>query len=138
MLYGADPLADFEVDLDRLRLLSEQALRNLRLRAVHAFIVFGDDRKRYLQFLLHVGPRLFVDLSSVLRLAGTEIPHDFSDRIPIVEKELAVDGSILGDLLRLKETPHRLSGSEIESFHRRLFHLLDHTVKWMESRWPNQ
>jgi hypothetical protein len=120
-----------------LRFICEQSLRNLRLRCVHGFIVFGENQSRYRQFLLRLITRLFIDLSELMRLAGTTVPHDFLERIPVLQKGLGTDTSVLHDLINFKQHPRRLAREEIRNFHARLFRLLDHAVEWMEDRWPN-
>ena len=149
MLYGADPFESFAVDADIERFLSEQALRNVRLRLVRGFIVFGKNRLRYTQFLIHWIPTIFIDLSAALRLGGTEIPHDFSDRIDVLGRGFETDASVLRDLLALKERPprpsldlrliwgRRLSSDDIARYHERVFVLLTRAIEWMEARWPS-
>jgi predicted nucleotidyltransferase len=137
VLVGADPLAEMQVAPEVLRFICEQSLRNLRLRCVHGFIVFGENQSRYRQFLLRLITRLFIDLSELMRLAGTTVPHDFLERIPVLQKGLGTDTSVLHDLINFKQHPRRLAREEIRNFHARLFRLLDHAVEWMEDRWPN-
>ena len=142
LLYGEDPLTSLNVEKEYEWFLCEQGLRNIRLRLVRGFIVFGEDRRRYTQFLIHWIPTLFIDLSAALRLNGTEIPHDFSERIPVLQRGLDVDTSVLEDLLKLKQKPrlfsfnHRLSSEEVMTFHSRVYRLLTHAVQWMESKRP--
>lgn len=136
VLFGEDPFKELDIKSDTLRFLCEQALRNLRLRTVRAYVLFGDDGAQYLKFLHNVDAKLFIDLSEALRLQGTEIPHEFSDRIAILADGFNVDGSILKDMLTLKSRKTRLSKGEIYNFHSRLFRLLDQAVHWMETQWP--
>ncbi len=137
VLHGVDPLKEFKVDEEVERFLCEQALRNVRLRLVRGFVVFGEDRKRYAQFLIQWIPSLFIDLSAAVRLAGKEIPKDFPDRISMIELEFDADAAILRDLLRFKEEPHPLSSEEVMDLHSRVFYLLSQAIKWMESQWPS-
>jgi hypothetical protein len=136
VLHGEDPFEKIEISEKTARFICEQALRNLRLRAVRAFVRFGGQPKAYREYLLHAEPNIFTNLSEIVRLAGTEIPHDFADRVPILEKHLGADVSVLRDLLSFKEKPRRLSADEIRGFHARLFGLLDHAVRWVEEKWP--
>jgi hypothetical protein len=136
VLHGEDPLADLKIDADYERFICEQSLRNVRLRLVRAFVVLGQDKKRYAQFIIHWIPTLFIDLSAALRLTGTEIPKDFSERIPVIESGFDADASILWDLLTLKKEPVPLSSQQVMDFHSRVFHLLTCAIQWMESRWP--
>ncbi|MBI3898018.1 MAG: hypothetical protein HY308_06945 [Gammaproteobacteria bacterium] len=136
VLAGVDPFDGINVSQDILRFLCEQSLRNLRLRCVHFFVVSGNDRRRYPQFLLGLIAKIFTDLSELLRLSGIEVANDFDARIAPLEQHLGVDASVLHDLLKLKQDSHRLSADEIENFHSRLFRLLDSAVQWMEVKWP--
>lgn len=137
VLHGSDPLEKFEVKEELERFLCEQALRNVRLRLVRGFIVFGEDRKRYAQFLIHWIPTLFVDLSAGLRLVGHDIPGGFADRIPVIEREYGGDASVLRDLLSFKEQPHPLSLDVVKDLHSRIFRILTRAIEWMEAQWPS-
>ena len=149
VLHGADPFVDFTVRPEVERFLCEQALRNIRLRLVRGFVILGKDRLRYTDFLIHWVPTLFIDLSAALRLNGTDIPHDFSDRVDILAKGFDTDTSVLRDLLALKEHPprpgfdarlvwgRRLPRVEIDRFHEGTFGLLTTAIEWMERRWPS-
>ena len=138
VLHGTDPLEEIRIDAALERFLCEQALRNLRLRLVHAFLVFGENRERYGRYLINVAPALLTSLSEVLRLEGREVPKGFPDRIPVLEATFDADGSGLRDLLRLREKPRRLSTAEVERLHRSLFSILDRAVTWLESRWSER
>lgn len=136
VLHGADPLADLKVPEEIGRFLAEQAVRNLRLRLVHAFVVFGHDRPRYSKFTVEAIPALFTDLAEALRQAGAEVPGPFPDRVPLFAATFGAEASALQDLLALKTSPRTLSADEAASIHARLFRLLDAAVKWMEATWP--
>lgn len=136
VLCGEDPFREIAIDQGIARFLCEQAVRNLRLRAVRAFILFGGDGKQYLRFLHHIDAKVFIALSDALRLNGVEIPHDFAERIPVLAAGFDTDVSILNDLLVLKRPKTRLCSPEIREIHGRLFRLLDHVVRWMEKQWP--
>ena len=141
VLHGVDPLAGFEINAEHQRFLCEQQLRNVRLRLVRAFIVFGGQRRRYRAFLRQWIPTVFVDVSEALRLADIEIPHDFADRVPVIASEFEVDASVLKDLLVLKESrPRRwtdgISAEKVRDLHSRTFNLLTSVIQWMETRWP--
>jgi predicted nucleotidyltransferase len=138
VLAGADPLVDLSIDEQTQRFECEQALRNLRLRAVRAYIFFGDDGARYTRFLLRVETPLFIYLSAALRLVGTELPKDFNTRISLFKTGFDTDVSLLTDLASLGARPRDLDKSETRRWHERLFRLLDHAVRWMEDRWPKQ
>ncbi len=135
VLQGQDPFAALAVDEGLARFLCEQALRNLRLRSVRAYVVFGQDRARYTRFLTKVTPALFTDLGEALRRVGTEIPRSYEDRIPVFEKAFGGEAGILGELLQLKSSGRAISG-DATPIHARLFRLLDAAVRWMEAQWP--
>lgn len=137
VLYGTDPMLDFNIDPSLERFLCEQALRNLRLRFVRAFILFGESRKRYQQFVQRHDAALFVHLSELLRLNGVEVPKEFPDRIPIMEKTLGLDGSPLRKLLVLKETTGWLASDEIQPLHAGIIAALDRAIRWLEEKWPS-
>jgi hypothetical protein len=130
-------MLDFNIDPSLERFLCEQALRNLRLRFVRAFILFGESRKRYQQFVQRHDAALFVDLSELLRLNGVEVPKEFPDRIPIMEKTFGLDGSPLRKLLVLKETTGWLASDEIQPLHAGIFAALDRAIRWLEEKWPS-
>lgn len=138
LLHGTDVLRNVPSDEALLRFLCEQAVRNLRLRLVHAFITFGGNRKRYANYLVQTLPAVFTDISEVLRCADFEIPQDYPARLQLIEKELGTDVSVLKELLELKAKPRELSAEDAIRFHGGLFRILNHTVKWMESKWPQQ
>lgn len=131
VLHGEDPFAAMGADPEILRFLTEQALRNLRLRCVHTFVTLGHDRRRYLHYLIHVIPQVFTDLGTALRIRGVNVPHDFADRPSAFGACLDADTSVLEDMLRLKEKPRQLSEQEVFTYHSRLFRLLDRTVEWL-------
>jgi len=134
VLHGPDPLAAMEVDSDLEKFLCEQAVRNLRLRLVYAFVT-REQGKSYDRFVVNAVTQLFVHSSEVLRLSGTEIPTSFDARIPILEKQYAVDGAVLRDLLTLKQKPTRFSEAEAVRWHERLFPVVDSVLVWIETHW---
>lgn len=136
VVYGSDALMDFDVEDEHERFLCEQSLRNVRLRLVRGYIVFGKDRRRYIEFLRHWVPTIFVDLSEALRLADIEIPHDFRDRIGVLNANFGLEDSILENLLELKEHPRHYSSAEVVHYHARVFEMLTHAIQWIESHWP--
>lgn len=131
VLLGRDPFEQYDVDEKILFFLTEQALRNLRYRAVYKFITFGDDPKMYLNFLIRVTPQVFTDISEAFRVRGIKIPHDFQDRISVFRAKVGDEAIILDDMLQLKSRSFRLSEHEIFEFHRMLFTLLDNTISWL-------
>lgn len=134
VLYGDDPLKTLSSDPALQRFLCEQAVRNLRLRLVFAFVT----RKRtpgYGRFLVQNITPLFVQLSETVRLSGTEVPKDFKERIPLLERHFGLRSGVLADLLAYKESPHPLTDAEMVTWHRRVFPLIDALLVWIESHW---
>ena len=136
VLHGADPFAGLTIDESLARFLCEQALRNLHLRCVRAFVVIGHDRPRYSAFLARTSSAFFTDLAEGLRRVGTDVPRTYEERIPLFEKAFGADASVLRDILELKSSARTLSAAEAKEFHSRLFKLLDGAVRWMEAQWP--
>jgi hypothetical protein len=136
VLHGADPFTDLRIDEGLARFLCEQAVRNLRLRCVRAFVVLGQDRPRYSGFLARLTSALFTGLAEALRRVSIDLPRSYEERIPLFEKTFAADASVLRDLLALKAGSRVLSAAETKEVHARLFKLLDAAVRWMEAQWP--
>jgi hypothetical protein len=135
VLQGADPLADVKFDRALERFLCEQAIRNLRLRWVYAFVTRSKN-KPYERFLAAHVSTLFVQFSQVIRLNGGAPPKDFEGRISTFETEFKLDGSVMRELLALKRKPPALSDSEAVALHSRAFPVVDSVVKWIEANWP--
>lgn len=135
LLHGEDLLAGLKFDPQQERFLCEQALRNLRLRLIYAFVTRGPNRP-YDRFLArHVTP-VFVQCSEALRLSGVEVPKEFPERIAVMEHEFQADGTVLRDLLALKAAPRHLTEDETVAWHARLFPFVDQVLAWVETRWP--
>ena len=134
VLHGADPLAGIKVEPDLERFLCEQALRNLRLRLVYAFIT-RQRTKVYDKFLARSVTPLFVQLAETLRLQGISVPKDFAARVAVFEKEFGVKGESLRALLEFKARPSRLNDEEQTAWHERIFALVDKVVTWIEAKW---
>jgi hypothetical protein len=134
VLHGADPLAGLSFDPQQERFLCEQALRNLRLRLVYSFVT-RSRHHGYDRFVARSVTTIFVQFSEALRLEGVSIPTDFEARIPILERELQIDGQLLRDLLELKRTAVRFNEAETIRWHERLFPMLDTVLRWIEKRW---
>jgi hypothetical protein len=134
VLHGADPLAGLKLDPELEKFLCEQAVRNLRLRLVYAFVTHGR-HKGYDRFIVRNATGIFVQLSEALRLQGTQVPTDFEARIGLFEREYKIDGQPLRDLLVLKREQKRLGASEVARWHERLFPILDGALRWIEERW---
>lgn len=134
VLHGADVLADLKVDTQLEKFLCEQAVRNLRLRLVYAFVTRSRD-KAYEKFITRNLTAIFVHLSEALGLEGISAPTDFEARIPVLEREFKIDGAVLRDILELKKHSRDLSDAEEVAWHDRLFPLLDAATSWIESKW---
>jgi hypothetical protein len=128
VVHGADPLASYKTDPTLAAFLVEQALRNLRLRAVQAYVHYRHDAGQYHLYLGRTVPVIFTDLSEVLRLQDIEVPNQFADRVPILASEYGVTESGLSNLLAIADQPNAISSKEIVDIHRFLFTLLDTAV----------
>jgi hypothetical protein len=128
VLHGADPLAHYLPDPDLARFLTEQAIRNLRLRSVQAFIHWRRNGKRYMDYLERTIPAIVTDLSEVLRGQDIDIPKDFSQRLPIIAKEFGVEEIGLRNLFDIAHQPRPISAGEIQKLHRFVFTMLDSAV----------
>ena len=135
LLHGEDVLAGLRFEPQMERFLCEQAMRNLRLRLVYAFVT-RTEKKPYVRFLAQQVTPIFVQFSEALRLSGIEVPKDFAARIAVMEREFLVDGSVLRDLLALKAKQASPSDGEAVAWHDRVFPLVDKTLRWVETRWP--
>ncbi len=131
VLHGLDPFEKIAIDREMLRFLVAQSLRNLRLRCVYTYVTMGSDRKRYLNYLIHVIPKLFTDLGTALRIRGVEVPQQYAHRLTPFRAAWGDGVDVLSDLLQFKENPGPLSSRDIDSYHSRLFRLLDKAVQWM-------
>ena len=131
VLLGRDPFDLFSVGEETLLFLTEQALRNLRYRSVYNYITLGEDRKRYLNYLIHVTPQVFTDIGEALRVRGIPVPNDFSGRIPVIKSTIGEQTAILSDMLLLRNRSIGLSESEVFEFHTRLYTLLDKIISWL-------
>lgn len=137
LLQGEDCLADLQIDTELKRFLCEQAVRNLCLRVVHAYIETRKQPERYSQFVKQVRTPIVVQLSEALRIFGVEVPQKFADQLPVIQKEMNLNVSVLRKLgaSRLRRRPFTLA--EIEQIHSQLYPLLDRAILWMEDKWPN-
>ena len=131
LLHGSDPFEEIPIDQEMLRFLVEQSLRNLRLRCIYTYVTRGSNRKRYLRYLIHVVPNVFTDLGTALRIRGMAVPRDYAGRLAAFREIFGDEAEVLGDMLRLKMKPGPLSPRDVETYHKRLFRLLDKAVQWM-------
>jgi hypothetical protein len=76
-------------------------------------------------------------LSELLRSEGIKVPADHTARLPVLERTLGTDVSVLKDLRAFKQSGRTMSTSEVDAYHARLFALLDAATGWMEARWPD-
>ncbi len=136
VLSGADPLANLNVDAELEKFLCEQAVRNLRLRLVYAFVT-RQQNKAYDKFLVRNVTGMFVQFSEALRLSGITLLPAFEARIPVLEREYKIDGQVMRDLLALKKSPRRFSEEEAVAWHERLFPAVDAVLSWIENKWPS-
>jgi predicted nucleotidyltransferase len=131
VLFGEDPLHDLVIDERILNFLTEQSLRNLRLRVVRAYIHLSSERKRYIDYINQIMPQVFTDIGTAFRVRGFPVMEGFSERIPLVREQLGDAANVLEDLLALKGRKMALSDRDIFRLHEKLFTLLDRTVTWL-------
>jgi len=136
VLHGADPLATIEIGAALERFLCEQALRNLRLRLVYAYVMRAREG-HYGGFLIKCVTPLFLRLSEVLRLEGFDVPIAFAERLPLFEKHFGFDAAVLRELLEAKLARRNLSEQQAEQWHPRLFPIVDAAVHWIEHHWTD-
>ncbi|HEV8541367.1 MAG TPA: hypothetical protein VGR78_03155 [Verrucomicrobiae bacterium] len=134
VLHGADPLSDFQLDPNLEKFLCEQAVRNLRLRMIYAFVTRSRN-KAYDRFVLRNITTMLVQFSEALRLTGISVPAAIEERVPIFEKQFGIDAQVLRDLLAFRTKPARWSDAEAETWHQRLFPVVDAVLAWIETRW---
>jgi hypothetical protein len=134
VLHGADPFAAFAVDEPLLRFLTEQSLRNVRLRLVRAYVLFGATPERYGQVLARLTTVMVVDLTNVPRLAGMDVPRAIEARIRQLGDVLGLDTSVLAELVERRRGHGKWT--DVDAFHARLFGVVDRAVHWLEERWP--
>lgn len=135
VLHGIDCLKQLNVEPNEERFLVEQALRNLRMRCIHAFVTQSRDTRRYTQLALRFRAAATTHISSMFRLGGLEPPRQHLARLPMMERELGRDASVLADLGIVKKENRRLRNDEIATIHLRLHALLGAALKWIETRW---
>lgn len=136
VLLGVDPLAGIILDSELEKFLCEQALRNLRLRMVYSYVT-RSRHKAYGRFLIRSVTPLFLRLSEIVRLDGFEFPADFEERVPVIDRHFGVDGNVLREFLDLKIRTSPLSAEEAQSWHERIFPVVDVAVRWIEDHWPD-
>lgn len=137
VLHGEDPLSDLVIDEKILYFVTEQALRNLLLRTVHAYINLSHDRQRYLGYLVQIVPQVSTDIGTALRVRGIPVEKSGEDRIPLLTEHLGDSAQVLKDLLALKRKKVMLSEEELFQVHSKLFTLLDRTITWL-SEWKSE
>jgi hypothetical protein len=136
VIEGPDPLAGLVFDAEVFRFLAEQELRNARLRLTRAFILWGDDPKRYTRYLVESTAMVLSAASDAVRCAGILVPHGVVERLSVVERTLGADVGVLVALLDLRRAPPSLAPTDLTQFHGQLLALIDRAIQWMEGRWP--
>lgn len=81
--------------------------------------------------LMHVLPKLFTDLGTALRIEGIEVPRQYAHRLAQFRSAWGDEVDVLDNMLQLKEKPEPLSSRDVDTYHSRLFRLLDKAVQWM-------
>jgi hypothetical protein len=137
VLHGADPFAGLRLDPQLERLLCEQAVRNLRLRFVYAFVTRRDRGDSYGRFLAANISSLFIHLAEVLRLNGQDVPKDFAERMPVLCRQWPAAAAVLPELAELREKPRALTENELPRWHERVLALLDAALGTIEAAWAD-
>ena len=127
VLSGADPLAGFELDGELAAFLTEQALRNSRLRAVQAFIHWRKKPSRYHAWYRHQVPVFMTQMSEVVRLRGVDVPDDFEGRLAVLADAFGFQRESLDRLLAARDLS-RPAQADVEQLHRALFSALNHVI----------
>jgi hypothetical protein len=135
VLHGEDVLARVDIPENLERFLCEQALRNLRLRTAHAFVL-NERHHGYGQHLKRIATEVVLRFSDVVRLSGVELPARPEDRIPPLERELGIEGKTLHDLLALRAGALPWRESDAQEWHARVFGALDSVLRRIEQSWP--
>lgn len=136
VLHGADPLRDLEVPPELVLWLTEQELRNLRMRTVQAFVTLSRPPARYRSYLLRHKTRMFIVLSDVLRCGGIEVPRPLDDRIPGLARTFGVEEAPLRRLLSLEREERDWTEEQAVALHAGLMGVFSGALTWMEKRWP--
>lgn len=134
LLYGEDLVANLAIDNALERFLTEQGIRNMRLRLVKCFVTQGPS-KNYQLYLYSLVTPLFTDIAEVLRCEQEKVPHEFLDRIPVFQTKFQISFSFLQSLLVNKKQNVRLSRSDLINLHHQIYILLDHITLYIEQHW---
>ncbi|MCC7479453.1 nucleotidyltransferase domain-containing protein [bacterium] len=137
VLHGEDVFSGWEPEPQLLRLLTLQALCNVKLRLVRQFIMQAERPRSYERFILANLPTLMSNSHEGLRLGGVELPADWRARLPLMAEAFGCDCSVLAELMALREAPRELSMDEKTAVQRRLLAFLDCALLWMEKQWTN-
>src|SRR5262249_49736133 len=76
VLAGEDPFAQLEIPREHLRLRTAQELHNLTLRLRWRFLAIANDRAGLAEAPASIARPLALQLASLLRLSGRELPAD--------------------------------------------------------------
>jgi predicted nucleotidyltransferase len=136
VIHGADPLAELKISPELMALLSEQELRNQRMRLTHTYVMTKRKPKHYIHYLMHNTSRFFIILSDTLRSAEVDIPPDMGDRLSVFRKYFQVDVGVLEDLLQAKRRDMGIKPAQIHDLHARLIAVFHEATLWTEKRWP--
>ena len=128
LLRGEDFISAMTVDVAMARHHAEQALRNMRLRCVHAYIQSQQERSIYAYWLRDLVPALMTDLGELARLDDVPISDDFYQRVPELAQHFGLDPASLAEVVTSAPKIKRLSVREIDAWHRIVFGLLDTAV----------
>ena len=134
LLSGEDILTELNIPIKIERFLAEQALRNLRLKIVHAYVKNGDSVD-YLRFILSIRKSLFIDISEVSRCEQLNLPDLYDKRISVFQQQFNFSVDILDILFNLKNSYRKIDKNNIKTFHFELFTLMDNIIQYIEGNW---
>lgn len=131
VLHGADIMLSLDVEPGLERFLVEQAMRNLSLRLVHAFVTRRRHGRDYWAFAYATVSGLITEVSAVLRCCGIVMPNTHVERLPLIEQHLSVDVEVLTELLAERSKPRSHTEEATLSCHARLCAIADAAVSRM-------
>ncbi|MGI8924148.1 MAG: nucleotidyltransferase domain-containing protein [Fimbriimonadales bacterium] len=135
VLHGANLLDLPEVSTGLMRFLSEQEIRNFRMRLTNVYVACGNRPQRYAAYLRRTSTSAFVVLSDVLRTDGHDLPDELAARLSVFDEAFGADSWALRRLLELKNKPSQIA-AEADDLHAGLVSVLAAAIAWLEERWP--
>jgi predicted nucleotidyltransferase len=136
LLAGDDVLQNLEISNDLLLLLTEQELRNLKMRATYVLVTPAGNRKRMVGYLKFAASKALMALSDAVRCAGIDLPRRFEDRTTILADTLGVNLETLNVLIGVRRDGSRIKQYDVEAVLDSLVAMVTKSLEWMEQQWP--